>query len=73
MFFFCRVSLFFFKINCFKIFFQEHCQGVKVWFKIRPDILLGLIWIESVCKDHQQMAKFAELNNLCILTSMQKV
>ena len=31
------------------------CQ--KVWIQIRPDILSGLIWIQTICKGYQQMAK----------------
>ena len=39
--------------------FQEHNQSQTVWIQIRPDILLGLIWIQTVYKDYQQMAKIA--------------
>ena len=35
----------------------SECQ--TVWILIRPDILSGLIWIQTVCKDHQQTTKFA--------------
>ena len=28
------------------------CQ--KVWIQIRPNILSGLIWIQTVCKSYQQ-------------------
>ena len=28
-----------------------------VWFQIRPDILSGLIWVQTVCKGYQQMTK----------------
>ena len=31
------------------------CQ--TVWIQIRPDILLGLIWVEIVCKGYQQTSK----------------
>ena len=30
-----------------------------VRIQIRPDILSGLIWVQSVCKGYQQMKKFA--------------
>ena len=47
----------FFKINFFKKFFQEYhqieCQ--KVWIQIRPDVLSGLIWVQTFCKGYQQM------------------
>ena len=25
-----------------------------IWIQIRPDILLGLIWVQTVCKGYQQ-------------------
>ena len=34
------------------------CQSVtKVWLKIRPDILLGLIWVKAACRGYQQMTR----------------
>ena len=33
------------------------CQ--TVWIQIRPDILSGLIWVQTVCKRYQQMIKVA--------------
>ena len=42
----------FFQINFFKIFFQEHYQCQTVL------ILSVLIWVLTVCKGYQQMAKF---------------
>ena len=49
-------SCFFFsKLTFSKEFFQEHnheCQ--TVWIQIRTDILLVLIWVQTVCKDQQQ-------------------
>ena len=30
------------------------CQ--TVWIQIRPDVLLGLIWVQTVCKSYQQTA-----------------
>ena len=30
-----------------------------VWILIRPDILSGLIWVQTVCKGYQQMKKVA--------------
>ena len=29
------------------------------WIQIRSDILLGLIWVQTVCKDYQQTTNFA--------------
>ena len=31
----------------------SECQ--TIWIQIRPDILLGLIWVQTVCKGYQQM------------------
>ena len=31
----------------------------NVWTKIRTDILSVLIWVQTVCKDHQQTTKVA--------------
>ena len=31
------------------------CQ--RVWIQIRPDILSGLIWVQTVCRGYQQMTK----------------
>ena len=44
----------------FKIFFFEknisdipsECQ--TVWIQVRTDILLGLIWVQTVCKGYKQ-------------------
>ena len=41
----------FFKINFFENFFKEtpsECQ--TVWIQIRADILMGLFWVQTVCK-----------------------
>ena len=35
----------------------SRCQ--TVWMEIRPDVLSGLIWIQTVCKGYQQMTKVA--------------
>ena len=45
-------------------FFQNHpfriilsgipSESQTVWIQIRPDILSGLIWVQTVCKGHQQ-------------------
>ena len=31
---------------------ESECQ--TVWIQIRPDVSLGLIWVQSVCKSYQQ-------------------
>ena len=68
----CRVI---FHILCNLIFFQNlifqkilsglpsECQ--TVWIQFRPDILLGLIWVQTICKGYQQTAK--------VVTSTQRV
>ena len=33
----------------------SECQ--TVWIKIRPDVLLGLIWVQTVCKGYKQRQK----------------
>ena len=51
---FCRL-LIFFKINLFEIILSGiplECQ--TVWIQIRPDVLTGLIWVQSVCKGYKQ-------------------
>ena len=45
----------FFKINFFENVFQDYDQNVKqFWIQILPDGLSGLIWVQIVCKSHQQ-------------------
>ena len=43
------------KINFFKTFFQKNYQTVCV--QIRTDVLLVLIWGQTVCKGYQRMTK----------------
>ena len=37
--------------------YQSWCQTVSV--KIRTNILLALIWVQTVCKDYQQKSPLA--------------
>ena len=42
-------------------FFRKILSGIRsecqtVWIQIRPDVLSGLIWVQTVCKGHQQTA-----------------
>ena len=46
---------FFLKINFLGI--PSQCQ--TVWTQIRPDVLSGLIWVQTVCKGYQQTTKVA--------------
>ena len=49
-----------FKINTFKILFQEHYQSAKtVWIQFRTDILSVLSRIQTVCKGYHQTTKVA--------------
>ena len=44
----------------FKIYFSKMLtllQYQTVWIQIRTDILSALIWVQTVCKGYQQMAK----------------
>ena len=48
-------SLLFFKIN----FFEKNISGIPsvcqtFWIQIRPDILSGVIWMQTVCKGYPQ-------------------
>ena len=43
-------------------FFKKNLLGIPseyqtVWIQIRPDILSGLIWVQTVCKAYQQRKK----------------
>ena len=51
--FVCHILLF----GCWKFLVPSGCQ--TVWIQIRPDILSGLIWVQTVCKGHQQTPKVA--------------
>ena len=46
--------IFFSKSTFFEKFFQEYHQCQTVWTQIKPDILLSQIWVQNVCKGHQQ-------------------
>ena len=61
----------FFKINFFKEFFQEHTQ-VSDNLDPDQDILLVLIWVQTICKGYQQPTKVTAIKkrvylnlNLC--------
>ena len=57
VFVFCR---FVFKISTFPKIFQEHYQSVKRFVtRSGPTRLSVLIWIQTVCKGYQQLAKVA--------------
>ena len=54
--FFCHMAIFF-KIILYKKFFQEYHEGVGIHvdvIQVRPDVLSGLIWVQTVCKCNQQ-------------------
>ena len=53
--FFCHL-LIFFKINFFRKIISEILSECQTdWTQIRPDIISGLIWVQTVCKRYQQM------------------
>ena len=47
--------------SCFLfVFFEKFLQEYHMWsqivrIQIRPDVLSGLVWVQTVCKGHQQM------------------
>ena len=45
--------------TCFVQVSRHSIRMSKCWIQIRPNILLGLIWVQTVCKDYQQMTKVA--------------
>ena len=52
------VCWFFFKIHFFEKFLQEYYLSGPFQtdrIQIRPDILLRLIWVQSICKSYQQV------------------
>ena len=64
---FCRLFCFciYFYFIIFLInFFKKNLSGMPsecqtVWIQIRPDVLSGLIWVQTVCKGYQQTTKVA--------------
>ena len=64
LFTFCCHLLIFFQNQLFQKILSgipSECQ--TDWIQIRPDILSGLMWVQSVCKGHQQ--KTLGGNELC--------
>ena len=56
---FCR--LLFFQIQLFRKILSgipSECQ--TVWIQIRPNLLLGLIWVQTVCESYQQTTPVGE-------------
>ena len=47
------------KINNFKTFLEYYHHSVEVWIQMRPAIMSGLVWVQTVCKSYQQKAKVA--------------
>ena len=49
-------------------FFRKILSGISsecqtVWIQVKPDILLGLIWVQTVCKGYQQMTLVVNEDN----------
>ena len=51
---FCRLLIFFQNQLFRKILSGIPLACQTVWIQIRPDILFGLIWVQTVCKSYQQ-------------------
>ena len=56
--FFVVYGLFFFKLT----FSKKNLAGIPsecqtVWIQISPNVLLGLIWVQTVCKGYEQTTK----------------
>ena len=47
----CHILLF----GCWVFSIPSRCQ--TVWIQIRPNILTGLIWVQTVCNGYQQTTK----------------
>ena len=68
---------------CQLIFFQNRlfrkilsgipsvCQ--TVWMQIRPDFLLGLIWVQTVCKGYHQMTLVGKDLTICMLCNFREL
>ena len=59
----------FLKIN----FFEKNISGIPsecqtVWIEIRPNILYGLIWFQTVCKGNQQTTHKQRVNEASTAT-----
>ena len=53
---FCHMLFFFLKIDFFlKKNPEITSECYTVWNQIRPNIMLGLIWIQIICKGYRQM------------------
>ena len=48
----------------------EECQ--TIWIQIRPDILSGLIWIQTVCKVYQQRNMVGKLLTMFNLLALRQ-
>ena len=45
---------FFSKLTFKKKSFRKTTKVSKVWIQIKPNEILGLIWVQTVCKDYRQ-------------------
>ena len=51
----------FFERKYFDFFQEYHPESQTVWIQIRPDVLLGLIWVQTVCKGYQHTKPVGEV------------
>ena len=64
---FCRLLIFFQNQLLRKILPEIPSECQTVWNQIRPDILSGLIWVQTVCTGYQQTTLVGkELSKFCI-------
>ena len=49
-----------------KIISRIPSQCQTVWIQIKPDILSGLIWVQTICKSYQQMTLVSLTDQLYI-------
>ena len=66
---FCHLLIFFLQIYFFQKFFHLGLppESPTFWTKIRSDIMLDLIWVQTVCKGYQQTASHHQQTELkCI-------
>ena len=50
-----------FVLKLWLVYFWTLCMLQTVWIQIRPDVLSGLIGIQTVCKGYQQATKVANM------------
>ena len=70
---FCRQLILFFKIKFFEKKIQKYHQSHKTWILIRPDIMSGLIWVQTACKGYEQTTLVGRVRTISISISSEYV